>query len=42
LSITGQHRLEKTRETATVDARSEEWRFVRGIGEAILGELNRK
>ena len=37
LSITGQYRLENRR--GTVDARSAEWYFVSGIGEAILARL---
>ena len=39
LTITGQYRLENI--GATVNARSDEWRFVRGIGEAILAQLKR-
>lgn len=39
LSITGQYRRANTTRTGTVDVRSEEWRLVRGIGEAILSRL---
>ena len=41
LSISGQYRLENVNELVTVNARSGEWRFVRGIGEAILAHVNR-
>jgi hypothetical protein len=38
LSITGQYRPNASGRSGNVDARSEEWRFVRGIGEAILAQ----
>ncbi len=41
LSISGQYRLENINELVTVNARSGEWRFVRGIGEAILAYVGR-
>jgi hypothetical protein len=39
LSIAGQYRRENTKESGSVTARSDEWRYVRTIGEAILARL---
>ena len=39
LSIMGQYRPESSDQRGTVNARSDDWRVVRGIGEAILARL---
>lgn len=39
LTITGEEMLENIGKTLPVDARTDQWRFVRGIGEAILASI---